>query len=120
MSWAVRKDNLGVRAVSSGAEIDPSIEIYSTEYPELSKPLLVPESVTMMQARLAMLNIGILDDVISAIAAMTGDEGKEAQIQWEYAMDVRRDWPLVSALGSAMSLTDKQIDDLFMAAGAIQ
>lgn len=79
----------------------------------------VPTSVTMMQARLAMLSAGLLDKVQTAIDAMPGDEGKAARIQWQYAVDVRRDWPLVAHLQKSLGLTDKQADELFIAAGAI-
>ncbi len=78
-----------------------------------------PQSVTMRQARLAMLGAGILDDVETAIAAMEGDEGRAARIDWEYALDVRREWPMINALGSQLGLTELQIDELFIAAAAV-
>lgn len=88
------------------------------------EPIPVPEPatpsvVTMRQARLAMLGAGILDEVEAAIAAMEGDQGRAARIDWEYALDVRRDWPLINALGSQLGLTEQQINDLFMAAAAV-
>lgn len=82
-------------------------------------PLSVPQSVSMRQARLAMLGAGILDDVETAIAAMEGNEGRAARIDWEYALDVRREWPLINALGSQLGLTGQQIDELFIAAAAV-
>ncbi|WP_313135526.1 hypothetical protein [Stutzerimonas nitrititolerans] len=82
-------------------------------------PTPVPQSVTMRQARLAMLGAGILDDVETAIVAMEGDEGRAARIDWEYALDVRREWPLINSLGSQLGLTEQQIDDLFIAAASI-
>lgn len=80
---------------------------------------LVPESVTMRQARLAMLGAGILDEVGALIQQMPGDEGRAARIDWEYALDVRRDWPLIDGLGSQLGLTEQQIDELFIAAAAV-
>ncbi|PVZ19910.1 MULTISPECIES: hypothetical protein [unclassified Pseudomonas] len=85
-----------------------------------TEPVKVPESVTMMQARMAMLNAGILDQVQAAIGAMSGTEGQAAQIQWQFAQEVRRDWPLVLHLQSTVGLTDQQVDDLFIAAAGIQ
>lgn len=79
----------------------------------------VPESVTMMQARLSMLNAGILDSVEKAISAIPGDAGKAAAIQWGFATDVRRDWPLVTSLQETLNLSEAQIDDLFIAAASI-
>lgn len=79
----------------------------------------VPERVTMRQARLAMLQAGILDDVETLIQQMPGDEGRAARIDWEYALDVRRDWPLVGALGTQIGMTEQQVDELFIAAASI-
>lgn len=92
---------------------------WSAEEIEAHRKSLVPESVTMRQARLAMLGAGILDDVESLIQQMPGDEGRAARIDWEYALDVRRDWPLIGGLGSQLGLTEQQIDDLFVAAAAV-
>lgn len=79
----------------------------------------VPQSVTMRQARLAMLQAGILDDVEAMISAMEGAEGRAAQIDWEYALDVRRDWPLIGVLAPQLGMTDEQVDELFIAAASI-
>lgn len=82
-------------------------------------PAPVPEVVTMRQARQAMLNAGILGQVDSLIAAMPGEEGESARIDWNHARDVKRDWPLIGALGPQMGLTEQQIDGLFIYAGSI-
>jgi hypothetical protein len=75
----------------------------------------VPESVTPRQARLALLAAGLLDTVESAIAA-----GSRAdQITWEFAVDVRRDYPMIANLGTALGLTSAQIDDLFRTAATL-
>lgn len=73
----------------------------------------VPEVVTMRQARLALLGAGLLAQVNGAIAAMPGDEGEAARIEWEYAQEVHRDSPLVAALSAAFGWTGAQLDDLF-------
>ena len=90
-----------------------------TAPPPAPEPVPEIQSVTMRQARLAMLGAGILDQVETAIAAMEGDEGRAARIDWEYALDVRRDWPLINALGSQLGLTEQQIDELFISAAAV-
>lgn len=79
----------------------------------------VPQSVTMRQCRIALLDAGLLDAVQSSIATMPGVEGERARIDWEYALDVRRDWPLIDGLGSQLGLTEQQIDELFIAAAAV-
>jgi hypothetical protein len=79
----------------------------------------VPQSVTMRQCRIALLDAGLLDAVQSSIATMPGTEGERARIDWEYALEVRRDWPLISYMAGDLGLTDEQVDDLFVAAAAI-
>lgn len=69
--------------------------------------------VTMRQARLALLNQGLLDSVTAAIAALPEGEREAAEIQWEYGNDVERLSPLVVALTPALGLTDESMDDLF-------
>ena len=74
--------------------------------------VVVPKSVSMRQARLALLQSKLLDSVESAVTAA----GRSAQIEWEFASDVRRDWPLLISLASQLGLTSTQVDDLFIAA----
>ena len=76
----------------------------------------VPEVVTMRQARLALLGAGLLHQVNGAIAAMPGDEGEAARIEWEYAQEVRRDSPLVAGLSEILGLTDEALDNLYRTA----
>jgi hypothetical protein len=80
------------------------------------EPEPVPASVTSRQARLALLGIGLLDDVEAALASLEGPQGRAAQIEWEYALAVERQSPLIAALAPALGLTDEQVDDLFRAA----
>jgi len=75
----------------------------------------VPQQVTMRQARLALLNAGLLDDVEVVIAAA----GREAQLEWEYAAVVDRSNQAVAAVQQQEALTDAQIDDLFREAAKL-
>ena len=75
--------------------------------------------VTMRQARLALLAAGVLGDVAPALAALPSPHRDAAEIEWEYASEVRRDAPLIAAIGSALGLTEDQIDDLFEAAAVL-
>ncbi len=92
---------------------------WSAEEIEAYRKSLVPESVTMRQARQAMLSAGILSQVDALIAAMPGDDGESARIDWGHAHDVKRDWPLIGALGPQLGLTEQGIDDLFIYAATI-
>lgn len=103
----------GHRVLSRSYAIDDGkvVESVTTE----AIPPYVPETVSMRQARLAMLGDGILVQVEQAIAGL--DDA--AQIEWEYATEVRRDHPLIAQLASALELTESQVDDLFVAAEAL-
>lgn len=82
--------------------------------------IVVPDKVSMRQARLAMLSAGLLDDVEAAISAMPGDQGKAARIEWDYSSEVFRDKPFVQQIGAQLNLTDEQIDQLFITAAGIE
>lgn len=77
---------------------------------------LIPESVDMAQARLALLGAGLLSSVDDAIAAMPEPERSAAQIEWEFRATVRRDSSLVAYLSTAIGLTGEQVDALFVSA----
>ena len=90
--------------------------------PEPADPIVpvVPQSVTMRQARLALLGVGLLDDVDAAIAAIPDPAQRQAaQIEWEYATVIERKSSLVQSLAAGLGLTAPAIDALFEAASRI-
>jgi len=89
--------------------------VLSNPPPPEPEPPGVPHSVSMRQARLALLGAGLLDSVDAVVA----QSPRAVQIEWEFATDVWRDRDLVASLGGALGLTDDQIDALFIAAKAI-
>lgn len=82
-------------------------------------PPVVITSVTMRQARLALLQAGLLGTVNSAVATMTGAEGDAARVTWEFSTEVRRTDPLVVQLAAQLGLDDAALDDLFTKAAAL-
>ena len=83
--------------------------------PVAPPPPQVPVAVAMRQARQVLLAIGKLDVVDAAIA----QAGRQAQIDWEYAHEVRRDAALVVGIGAALGLTEAEIDALFIHASTL-
>lgn len=80
----------------------------------------VPEVITPRQAKIALLQAGLLDDVEAGIAAIPDETTRRiAQVEWEYAQEVRRDWPLLNDVAAAIGLTAEQVDELFQAAARI-
>jgi hypothetical protein len=95
-----------------------------TDFPDAAPPELpaysqppsdVPTVVTMRQARLALLQTGMLASVNAAVTA--ADEA--TKITWEFSSEVQRSNPIVSTLAAALNLTDAQIDDLFALAATL-
>jgi hypothetical protein len=93
--------------------------VYSEHDPEAAPPVEVPKAVTMRQARLALLQAGMLQTVNQAVASMPGDAGEAARIEWEYSQEVQRDKQLVLALAPVLGLNEAQLDALFIAAAAL-
>ena len=92
----------------SDAEAD-SIRAANTQQEPISNV------VTMRQARLALLQSGMLPAVNAAVAA--GDEA--TKIAWEYSTEVQREFPLVQTMKASLGLTEAQLDDLFTLAASL-
>lgn len=75
-------------------------------------PLPVPNVVSARQARLALLAAGKLDDVETAISAAS----QTVQITWEFANEIFRDDPLISAIAVGLGMSNEEIDALFVQA----
>ncbi|MCT7650931.1 hypothetical protein N5U19_08540 [Aliarcobacter butzleri] len=75
---------------------------------------LIPKTITLRQARLYLLSIGLLDDLENIIS-----QNRAYQIEWEYANQIERESPLVKILGQTLNLGDTAIDNMFMEASKI-
>jgi hypothetical protein len=70
-------------------------------------------SVTMRQARLALIEQGLLSQVQDGIALIPEPDRSKIQTEWEYASTVDRTSPWMAVMQPALGLTDEQMDDLF-------
>ncbi|KLE01882.1 hypothetical protein [Aliarcobacter butzleri] len=75
---------------------------------------LIPKTITLRQARLYLLSIGLLDNLENIIS-----QNRAYQIEWEYANSIERESPLVKILGQTLNLNDTAIDNMFMEASKI-
>jgi hypothetical protein len=75
--------------------------------------------VTMRQARLALLGVGKLAAVETAIDALPEPQKSAARIEWDYSSAVQRHNGFVQELAPALGLSDAQIDALFRQAAAL-
>ena len=83
-------------------------------YIEPEPIIIIPQVITMRQARLQLLEVGLLDNV-EAIVALD----RKSQIEWEYASEVYRQSTLIEAVKGALNLTDVQIDNMFVEASKL-
>jgi hypothetical protein len=79
------------------------------------QPAPPPDSITPRQCRLLLLQQGLLADVEAMIAA----QDEATRITWEYALEFRRDDPLLNQLAANLELTNEQIDQFFIAASEL-
>lgn len=78
------------------------------------KEELKVKSITPRQARLKLLEVGLLDELEAIITA-----NHAWQIEWEYATEVKRSSPLVAAVAAQAGMTDEEIDTMFKEASML-
>ena len=84
------------------------------EHP-VAPPAPIPQSVTMRQAELALLDADLLDDIEALIPMLPRSD----QISWKRASVVERSNPLVAYVQQTKGMTDAQIDALFVQAATL-
>lgn len=78
-------------------------------------PPSVPTSITPRQCRLLLLQQGLLASVEATIAQAPED----VRISWEYALEFRRNDPILLTFATALGLTDTALDQFFLAAAQL-
>ncbi|MCI4436455.1 MAG: hypothetical protein JHC33_06555 [Ignisphaera sp.] len=87
---------------------------------EYKEPIpLMPKTVTMRQARLALLDAGKLSDVQAAINSLQSPMKEQAQITWDYSQDVEISNPLIIQLMGALGFTETTLENLFIEASKL-
>ena len=97
------------------AESNAAVKAYFAAQAETEKP----KEVTMRQARLALLQAGLLDKATTIIAGMPSPQKQAAEIEWEYSNSLKQSQPLVGQIGAALSLDIAALDALFLAASKL-
>ena len=82
---------------------------YEAEYREAQRKALIPQSLTPRQARLVLLQNGILDDIETMVAT-----DRAMGIWWEYSLEIVRDNEHIVNAGVALGLTSEQLDQMFI------
>lgn len=87
--------------------------VTATPQPSVS---YIPQTVTMRQARLALLDVGLLDTIEQALNSLPEPQRTRSLIEWNHGSVVERDSALVTQMSSALGLTSEQVDNLFLQA----
>ena len=93
-------------------ELTPEeLDVHLNPPPE---PEPIPESITMRQCRLQLLQVDLLDTVELAVV-----QDKAMQIEWEYAAVVERSSLVLQAIQGLLELSNEQIDNMFLSASKL-
>ncbi len=79
-------------------------------------PPSVPVEIANWRARAVLELAGLLDEVTSALYAMEGDAGIVARHAWNSGAALARNGPTVTSLAALLTLTDVQVDAMFIQA----
>lgn len=94
---------------------DREADCYVFTYVQPEPVITSPQVVTIRQAKLALYAANLLDDVDTVVAGAD----RATQIEWEYATEVRRDWPTLITLQGVLGISDTEVDNLFIAGAAL-
>lgn len=77
-------------------------------------PKEVPQTITPLQSKLQLLEIGLLDDVEVMVSA-----DRKVQLYWEYASVIERDNEILLMMATQLGLTEDMLDDMFINASKL-
>lgn len=80
----------------------------------------VPVEVYAWRLRLSTQISGLKPSIDALLENLPDPEKTIAKEAWNAGVTIRRDSPLVAQLAGALSLTDEQVDNLFLEANAIE
>ncbi|EAI5447371.1 hypothetical protein BWQ50_09115, partial [Campylobacter coli] len=69
----------------------------------------VPRKISIRQAKLALLEVGLLENIETMMQSAT----KATQISWEYATEFERENELILFFQQQAKLSDEFVDELF-------
>lgn len=108
MVWLPVVRQVGNTAFSSAVN---NTWVIQTQTPAAVKP----QVVSARQARLALLNNNLLDDVELIVSL----QNKSIQIAWEYATEIYRTDELITTLAKELKLSNSDVDRLFLEASLL-
>ena len=77
--------------------------------------IIVPESISPRQVRLALLEKGLLD----AVEGMIKQQGKLAEIEWEFAGSIDKNHPMVQQLIPSLGWSEDDLNQFIIHAAGL-
>lgn len=107
----------GVPALS---EVPAEVEEYALQRKAADLKIRAPQSVTIKQARLALIEAGLFEHIEQVIENETDVKLKQTlKTEWEYMLHLERDNALLSKVAKKVGISDMQIDELFIRAAEL-
>lgn len=77
-----------------------------------------PDTCSPRQLRIALIQTGISPSIIDAqIDGISDPVQKEiSRAEWEYALEIKKEHPLVGMIAASLNLTEQQVTDIFILA----
>ena len=104
-----------------GFNIKFNVEKNRFEYVEIIKPEevpvdenVVPIKITRLQAKLQLLENGLLDEVEEMVK-----QDRRVELYWTDAQSIERNHPILNQMVMALGLTSEQLDNLFIEASKL-
>jgi len=92
---------------SSTVEFNGTDVVETYVYPEA--PNIVPQTVSPLQMRRALTELGLRTDVENAVETLDQD----AKDAWQYATEIHRNNGIIAQVATALNKTTEDIDNLF-------
>ena len=118
------KDNQNnIHAISPIQKPKPDwVELTEEAYAHLNpEPVIViPEQVTRAQGKVALVQAGLFQDVVTYINNLSEPSKTLAQIAFNETNTWQRSSEWLNQIASELSITQEQLDSLFITAGGIE
>ena len=91
-----------------------TVDLAIIEKVKLEKKMSVPTSITPLQAKLQLLEIGLLDEVETLIV-----KDRKAELYWNGASQFLIDDEILLNMAAVIGLSQEQLNDLFLQASKL-
>lgn len=108
----------GVVLLFKDTETATAKEQYDEAYAQELRARL-PASASPMRIRLALLEMGLLDQVQTYVETLEEPAKTKVQILWEYSTEIHKQHSAIQKLAKNMGLTEEQLDQIFVLANEV-